>query len=200
MSVVVTVAPTGPLAQRSDNPALPTQPEEIAAAVVGAYRLGASVAHLHFRDEFDRGAIQRLYHVKHQVLRLRNAVYPVEDMCGQLIRLHEDLVPKELRAYFRDIEDHCSRIVRSLDVVREMLTTAVQVNLALVTVTQNEVVKRLAGWGAILALPTVVFSLYGMNFSFMPELKWQYGYPAALGVVASVCLYLLQRFRRAGWL
>ncbi|PLQ01958.1 magnesium and cobalt transport protein CorA [Cupriavidus pauculus] len=153
-----------------------------------------------FRDEFDREAIQRLYHVKHQVLRLRNAVYPVEDMCGQLIRLHEDLVPKELRAYFRDIEDHCSRIVRSLDVVREMLTTAVQVNLALVTVTQNEVVKRLAGWGAILAVPTVVFSLYGMNFSFMPELKWHYAYPAVIGFTVTACGLLWRKLHRAGWI
>ncbi|WP_404992274.1 magnesium and cobalt transport protein CorA [Cupriavidus pauculus] len=153
-----------------------------------------------FRDEFDRQAIERLYHVKHQVLRLRNAVYPVEDICGQLIRLHEDLVPKELRAYFRDIEDHCSRIVRSLDVVREMLTTAVQVNLALVTVTQNEVVKRLAGWGAILAVPTVVFSLYGMNFDFMPELKFHYAYPVVIGFTVTACGMLWRKLHRAGWI
>ncbi len=146
-----------------------------------------------FRDEFDRAAIERLYQVKHQVLRLRNAVYPVEDICSQLIRLHEELVPKELRAYFRDIEDHASRIVRTLDVVREMLTTAVQVNLALVTVGQNEVVKRLAGWGAILAVPTVIFSLYGMNFSFMPELKLHYAYPVVIGVTATACTWLWRK-------
>ncbi|WP_373378971.1 magnesium and cobalt transport protein CorA [Cupriavidus nantongensis] len=153
-----------------------------------------------FRDEFDRAAIERLYQVKRQVLRLRNAVSPVEDMCGQLIRLHEELVPKELRAYFRDIEDHASRLVRTLDVVREMLTTAVQVNLALVTVGQNEVVKRLAGWGAILAIPTVVFSLYGMNFDFMPELKVHYAYPAVIGVTAVACGALWRRLHRAGWI
>lgn len=153
-----------------------------------------------FRDEFDRAAIERLYQIKRQVLRLRNAVSPVEDMCGQLIRLHEDLVPKELRAYFRDIEDHASRLVRTLDVVREMLTTAVQVNLALVTVGQNEVVKRLAGWGAILAIPTVVFSLYGMNFDFMPELKVHYAYPAVIGVTAVACGALWRRLHRAGWI
>ncbi|QEZ45275.1 magnesium and cobalt transport protein CorA [Cupriavidus oxalaticus] len=153
-----------------------------------------------FRDEFDRGAIEDLYKVKRQVLRLRNAVSPVEDMCSQLIRLHEELVPKELRAYFRDIEDHASRLVRTLDVIREMLTTAVQVNLALVTVGQNEVVKRLAGWGAILAIPTVVFSLYGMNFSFMPELKFHYAYPAVIGVTAMACGLLWRRLHRAGWI
>jgi magnesium transporter len=153
-----------------------------------------------FRDEFDRAAIERLYQVKHQVLRLRNAVYPVEDICSQLNRLLEELVPKELRAYFRDIEDHASRIVRTLDVVREMLTTAVQVNLALVTVGQNEVVKRLAGWGAILAVPTVIFSLYGMNFSFMPELKLHYAYPVVIGVTATACTWLWRKLHRAGWI
>jgi len=153
-----------------------------------------------FRDEFDRAAIERLYHVKRQVLRLRNAVNPVEDICSQLIRLHEQLVPKELRAYFRDIEDHASRVVRTLDVVREMLTTAVQVNLALVTVGQNEVVKRLAGWGAILAVPTVVFSLYGMNFNFMPELKFHYAYPMVIGVTVLACAGLWRKLHRAGWI
>ncbi len=153
-----------------------------------------------FRDEFDREAIERLYRIKRQVLRLRNAVNPIEEICSQLIRLHEDLVPKELRAYFRDIEDHASRLVRTLDVVREMLTTAVQVNLALVTVGQNEVVKRLAGWGAILALPTVVFSLYGMNFSFMPELKFHYAYPVVVGGTALGCLGLWGKLHRAGWI
>ncbi len=153
-----------------------------------------------FRDEFDRAAIERLYQIKRQVLRLRNAVTPVEDICSQLIRLHEALVPKELRAYFRDIEDHASRLVRTLDVVREMLTTAVQVNLALVTVGQNEVVKRLAGWGAILAIPTVVFSLYGMNFSFMPELRFHYAYPVVIGVTAVACGALWRRLHRAGWI
>jgi magnesium transporter len=117
-----------------------------------------------------------------------------------LIRLHGDIVPKELRAYFRDIEDHANRLLRTLDVVREMLTTAVQVNLALVTVGQNEVVKRLAGWGAILAIPTVVFSLYGMNFEFMPELKFHYAYPAVVGFTAVACTTLWRKLHRAGWL
>ncbi|CAG2150623.1 magnesium and cobalt transport protein CorA [Cupriavidus plantarum] len=153
-----------------------------------------------FRDEFDRAALERLYRIKSQVLRLRNAVFPVEDICSQLIRLHEDLVPKDLRAYFRDIEDHASRLVRTLDVVREMLTTAVQVNLALVTVAQNEVVKRLAGWGAILAIPTVVFSLYGMNFEWMPELKFHYAYPIVIGITAVACGGLWRKLHKAGWL
>lgn len=153
-----------------------------------------------FREEFDRDRIARLYHIKRQVLRLRNVVYPIEEICAQLIRLHEDLVPRDLRAYFRDVQDHASRLLRTLDVVREMLTTAVQVNLALVTVGQNEVVKRLAGWGAVLAVPTVVFSLYGMNFDFMPELKFHYAYPMVLGATAAACVALWRRLHRAGWI
>jgi magnesium transporter len=153
-----------------------------------------------FGDTFDRAAIERLYTLKRQLLRLRNAALPVEDIAGQLVRLHEDVVPKELRAYFRDIADHAHRAVGALDVIREMLTTAISVNVALVSVTQNDIVKRLAGWGAILAIPTVVFSNYGMNFKGMPELDWSLGYPYALGLmVASVAAPFLY-FRNKGWL
>jgi magnesium transporter len=152
-----------------------------------------------FNDKFDRGAIERLYQLKSQLMRVRGSAAPAEDICAQLIRLHEDRVPKELRAYFRDIEDHVTRVVGILDVIREMLTTAIQVNLALVTVTQNEVVKRLAGWGAVLAIPTVVFSLYGMNFADMPELKVPFAYPLVVGCTFGACLLLYGRLRRSGW-
>mgnify|MGYP006316206857 CR=1 FL=1 len=100
-------------------------------------------------------------------VRITGLVQPQAALPGRL----------ELRPYFRDIEDHVSRIIKGTDTIREMLTTAIQVNLALVTVGQNEVVKRLAGWGAILAIPTVVFSMYGMNFKFMPELGGRFAYP-----------------------
>jgi magnesium transporter len=109
------------------------------------------------------------------------------------------LIPKELRAYFRDIEDHVSRLVGLIDGMRDMLTTAMQVNLALVANNQNEVVKRLAGWGAILAIPTVVFSLYGMNFEWMPELQWKAGYPITVALTALGCAFVYRRLRRAEW-
>lgn len=152
-----------------------------------------------FKNKFDNLVIERLYDLKREMLELRNAALPVADICGELVRLHEDLIPKELRAYFRDIQDHVSRLVGMLDGMREMLTTAMQVNLALVANNQNEVVKRLAGWGAILAIPTVIFSMYGMNFDLMPELKWKLGYPMAIAVTVLGCAVVHRRLRRAGW-
>jgi magnesium transporter len=152
-----------------------------------------------FKGQFDKLAIERLYDLKRQLLELRNAALPVSDICNELIRFHEELIPKDLRAYFRDIQDHVSRLVGLVDGMREMLTTAMQVNLALVANSQNEVVKRLAGWGAILAIPTVIFSMYGMNFEWMPELQWKVGYPLAVAVTILGCTFVYRRLNRAGW-
>jgi magnesium transporter len=152
-----------------------------------------------FKAQFDRLVIERLYALKRHLLELRNAALPLAEISSELMRLHEDLIPKELRAYFRDIQDHVSRLVGLIDGMRDMLTTAMQVNLALVANNQNEVLKRLAGWGAILAIPTVIFSLYGMNFQWMPELKLKAGYPMAVAVTALGCVLVYRRLRQAGW-
>lgn len=153
-----------------------------------------------FEKSFDRDSIARLYKLKGELIKLRDAVGPINDISGHLIRFHEDIIRKELRHYFRDIEDHVARITKAVDTIREMLTTAIQVNLALVTVGQNEVVKRLAGWGAILAIPTVVFSMYGMNFELMPELNQRFGYPLVVGTTFVACALLYRRLVRAGWI
>ena len=152
-----------------------------------------------FTDQYDRDTINRLYQMKAEMLHLRSAVSPIDDICTQLARFHDDLIPKELRPYFRDIADHALKTVTILDRVREMMTTAIQINLALVTFSQNETVKRLAGWGAILAVPTLVFSLYGMNFKWMPELDFKYGYPVAVGGTIIACIYLFRKLRASGW-
>ncbi len=153
-----------------------------------------------FVERMDRNRLESLYELKGQLLRLHAAIVPVSEICGDLMRLHADLVPRDTQVYFRDIDDHVRRLVQSLDTMREMVTDAMHVNLALVTVGQNEIVKQLAGWGAILAVPTMVFSLYGMNFKNMPELNWVWGYPVALAVVAVLSVGLFLRLRRAGWL
>ena len=153
-----------------------------------------------FKSDFDRLVITRIYELRRQLLELRNAALPVGDISNELMRFHDDLIPKELRAYFRDVKDHVARLVGMADNMREMLNSAMQVNLALVGVSQNEVVKRLAGWGAILAIPTVVFSLYGMNFKWMPELEWHYGYPSAVVFTVVACTLLYKRLQKTGWI
>ena len=153
-----------------------------------------------FKSDFDKLVIVRIYELRRQLLELRNAALPVGDIANELMRFHDDLIPKELRAYFRDVKDHVARLVGMADNMREMLNSAMQVNLALVGVSQNDVVKRLAGWGAILAIPTVVFSLYGMNFKWMPELEWHYGYPAAVAFTVCACFVLFKRLQKTGWI
>ena len=102
--------------------------------------------------------------------------------------------------YFRDVADHAIRIREGIESLRDTLASAVEVNLLLASFRQNEVMKKLAGWAAILAVPTAVAGIYGMNFSTMPELKWQFGYPMVLGLILAVCSLLFHRFRKAGWL
>jgi len=124
----------------------------------------------------------------------------MQDIISQLTRLHPNLIPKELRAYFRDVYDHVFRVNEAISAMREMLTAAINVNLSLVTFGQNEVMKKLAGWAAMLAAPTLLTSWYGMNFTHMPELTQPWAYPAVIGVVAVVVIGLFIGLKRAKWL
>lgn len=153
-----------------------------------------------FRGRFTREDMEQLYDFKRNLLNLRNAAAPVTEICNNLTRFHEATVPPHIHVYFRDVSDHVMRSIEAMDNMREMLTAAMHANLTLVTVQQNEVVKKLAGWSAIVALPLVIFNLYGMNFKDIPELQLTYGYPVLLGVTALACLILYVRFKRAGWL
>lgn len=153
-----------------------------------------------FKSEFDEKAIENVYSLRRHLLALRNAALPMDEICNQLIHLHEDIIHKELRAYIRDVQDHTRHVTSKLDDMREMLTNAMHVNLALVSVKQNEVVKGLAGWGAILAIPTVVFSLYGMNFENMTELKLPWAYHTLLSITAVSCFFLYKKLKRSGWI
>ncbi len=152
-----------------------------------------------FNGHLDKSCMTRLYDLKGQLLQLRNTALPVDDICHQFMRFHEDIVTKDQRVYFRDIQDHVMRLINAIDNLREMVAAAMQVTLALVAVRQNEVVKSLAGWGAILAVPTVLFSLYGMNFQVMPELGWRFGYPVVLSITFLGCFLLHRRLKRSGW-
>lgn len=144
--------------------------------------------------------LEEFYNLKNELLSLQAAAVPLIDICTQLLRFHGDIIPKENRIYYRDILDHVTRVTDATDRVREMIDSAMQVALAQVTIKQNEVVKRLAGWGAILAVPTMVFSLYGMNFAHMPELSWRWSYPSVIIGIALVSFLLHRRLKHVGWL
>jgi magnesium transporter len=153
-----------------------------------------------FSDTFNRDTVRRLYDMQRDLMTLRLAVAPMQDVINQLARLHPEFVPKELRAYFRDVYDHVFRVNESIGAMREMLTAAINVNLSLVTFGQNEVMKKLAGWAAMLAAPTLITSWYGMNFTHMPELQQPWAYPAIIGIVACLVSTIYLALKRASWL
>ena len=153
---------------------------------------------------FDRGAargnIQRLYALKRRATVLRHAVAPLLEVAGKLHGGRVPAVCAGTQEYFRDVDDHLARINTAIDAVRETIGTAIQVNLSMVTIEESETTKRLAAWAAIFAVSTAMAGIWGMNFEHMPELRWTYGYPLALGLIAAAAVLLYRRFRRAGWL
>jgi magnesium transporter len=144
--------------------------------------------------------LTRLYSLKRQTLLLAQILEPMADMVQDLVRMHPEIVEKGLKVYYRDVQDHLTRLNRDLQQIREMLTDAMHVSLASISLRQNESVQKLAGWGAILAVPTLVFSLYGMNFKVMPELNLTFGYPAVLVLTTSACFGLYRHLKKRGWI
>ncbi|MGH7856604.1 MAG: magnesium/cobalt transporter CorA, partial [Candidatus Binatia bacterium] len=130
-----------------------------------------------------RETTESIYNLKVELLNLKRAVSPLVEVCNRLVRFDSSFIPTETRLYFRDVYDHVIRINETVDMMRELLTGALEANLALASVRQNEVMKKLAGWAAILGVPTMIAGIYGMNFDVMPELRWSFGYPAVLGVM-----------------
>jgi magnesium transporter len=153
-----------------------------------------------FGGAFGRDTTERIYDLRRDLIALKRAVSPLVEVCNHLLRLGGALVPEDIRPYFRDVYDHAIRINEWVDLLRELLNGALEANLALMAVRQNEVMKKLAGWAAIIAMPTMIAGIYGMNFAHMPELGWRFGYPLVLGVMATLCTLLHRGFRRAGWL
>ncbi|MFZ2648928.1 MAG: magnesium/cobalt transporter CorA [Burkholderiaceae bacterium] len=144
--------------------------------------------------------IERLYALKRRATVLRHAVAPLVEVAS---KLHGGRVPApcmSTQEYFRDVHDHLTRISGSIETIRETIGTAIQVNLSMVTIEESETTKRLAAWAAIFAVSTALAGIWGMNFEHMPELKWAFGYPMALGVIGCAAAVLYWRFRRAGWL
>jgi magnesium transporter len=147
-----------------------------------------------------RSNIEALYALKQKLMMLKHAVDPLMEATGKLYGGRVPQVCVGMQEYFRDVYDHLYRIHGTIEGIREMLTTAIQVNVGMISLSENEVTKKLAAWAAIIAVPTMVAGIYGMNFKVMPELDWAYGYPFALGLMVAVDLYLYVRFRKARWL
>jgi magnesium transporter len=153
-----------------------------------------------FTKRMARSNIERLYELKGRVMHLKHAVAPLLEATGKLSGGRVPSICLGVQEYFRDVVDHLSRINSSIETMRDTIGTAIQVNLAMVTIEQGEVTKRLAAWASIFGIWTALAGVWGMNFENMPELKWKYGYAMALGIMAFVCSFLYWKFKRARWL
>ncbi|HTP94559.1 MAG TPA: magnesium/cobalt transporter CorA [Burkholderiales bacterium] len=153
-----------------------------------------------FASQNNRDIIEALYNLKQKLTVLKHATGPLLEFAG---KLYGGRVPQpcvHLQEYFRDVYDHLIRLNQLADGLRDTVTTAISVNLSLLTIQENEVTKRLAAYAALVAVPTMIAGIYGMNFHHMPELEWALGYPLAIGTMVAIDLYLFYRFRRAKWL
>jgi magnesium transporter len=142
---------------------------------------------------------QRIYFLKREVIEFHHAVFPLLAPLEAMERGAYPQIGESLRRFFRDVADHARRVNEQVNAQRELLTSVLEANLALLSVRQNEVVKQISAWAAIIAVPTFIASIYGMNFEHMPELDSRIGYPLALTVMLLAVLVLHRFFRRIGW-
>jgi magnesium transporter len=143
---------------------------------------------------------ERIYKLKREVLQLHAAIAPLEEPLDRLEHGSFRFLPADLGPYFRDVNDHLIRFVRMVEGFRDSLTSILTANLTQASVRQNEDVRKISAWAAIVAVPTLISGVYGMNFEHMPELGWTFGYPLALFFMALACFVLYTKFRRSGWL
>ena len=146
------------------------------------------------------GSIQRIYQLKRELVEFKRAVVPLARPLTALVTGRVPGVPSEIRRYIRDVADHLSRTVEQVVTFDDLLNSILQARLAQLSVDMNNDMRKIAAWAAILAVPTAIAGVYGMNFHHMPELSWTFGYPAAVGLMALVCVGLYRIFRRSGWL
>ena len=153
-----------------------------------------------FSSTTQRANIEALYALKRKLMKLQYAVVPLLEGVGKLYGGRVPHVCIGLSEYYRDVSDHLIRIQQSITSLREMVITAISVNLSMITLHENQTTKQLAAYAALIAVPTLIAGVYGMNFDHMPELKWLFGYPMALALMLGIDMYLFRRFRKAGWL
>ncbi|MGH8734365.1 MAG: magnesium and cobalt transport protein CorA, partial [Burkholderiales bacterium] len=153
-----------------------------------------------FGAALEPAAIERLYMMRRDLLRLRNAAVPLIEVCRRLEHAEARRVDQAMQPLFRDVTDHIHRVQEEIDALREVLAFAFEASLMTGQAQQAHITRRLAAWAAILAVPTAVAGIYGMNFDFMPELKVRAAYFVVLGLVVVICATLYWRFRKHGWL
>jgi magnesium transporter len=147
-----------------------------------------------------RTNIEALYALKQKLMVLKHATAPLLEAVSKLYGGRVPMVCSGMGDYFRDIYDHLLRLNQTIDATRDMVVTALSVNLSMIGLQENETTKKLASYAALLAIPTLIVGIYGMNFTDMPELKWSFGYPLTLAVMTVIDIFLYRRFRRIGWL
>ena len=148
----------------------------------------------------DGGDIQRIYQLKRELVEFKRAVFPLQRPMSALVGGEVPGIPKEIRRYIRDVADHLSRVVEQLSTFDDLLNSILQARLAQVTVDQNNDMRKIAAWAAIAALQTAIAGIYGMNFDYMPELRWRYGYFGVILLMAVSAVVLHRLLRRSGWL
>jgi magnesium transporter len=153
-----------------------------------------------FKEKPNRQSTEQIYQLKRELLEVKRAVSPLIEVCNRLTRLDIKCISEETRPYFRDVYDNVVRINEIVDNTRELLNTALDANFSLISISQNDVSKKFAGWAAIIAIPTMVAGFYGMNFKVMPEAEWEYGFYSVIFITIVACVIAFYLFRRSGWL
>ncbi len=147
-----------------------------------------------------RTEMRELFNLRRDLLLLQRMLIPMEEVCAKLAKLDLPNIDEEVRPYFRDVLDHVRRVASLVALHREMLNSVMETSALIEQQRQGDITRKLASWAAILAVPTAIAGIYGMNFAHMPELETQYGYFIVMGIVAMICLTLYYRFRKSGWL
>ncbi len=147
-----------------------------------------------------RSNIEALYALKRRLMTLKHAVDPLMEAVSKLYGGRVPQICSGMGEYFRDVFDHLQRLHATIEGIRDMQTTAIQVNLGMISLNETEVTKKLAAWAAIIGVPTMIAGIYGMNFEHMPELKWLWGYPVSIGLMVAIDLWLYFQFKKIKWL
>ena len=153
-----------------------------------------------FKEKPTRETTIQIYELRKDLLDIKRAVSPLIDICNRLMRFELKCISEETRPYFRDVYDHVVRINEMVDNTRELLNSAMEANFSLINIDQSNVSRKFTAWAAIIAVPTMIAGFYGMNFQYMPELQWQYGYYYVILLTFSICATLYYFFKKSEWL